>query len=45
MKGVKSSHKVFNVSNEGHSWNMQLILVTFLVLKLERFNSFNDEHP
>ena len=35
---------MFNSFNDLHPESIQLILVKLLVLKLERFNSFNDEH-
>ena len=36
---------MFNFSNDEHPENIALILVTLLVLKLERFSSFIDKHP
>ena len=35
---------IFNFNSSKHPSNKQLISVTLLVLKLLRFNSFNDEH-
>ena len=42
---IGMSHMFNKCSNEKQYDNIQFILATLLVLKLERFNSFNEEHP
>ena len=42
---LEQLNKMFNLINEEALSNILSIVLTFLVLNLERFNSFKESHP